>query len=133
MPLMHRETRRAYWRVRQRLILTAAWEQELPSFPAALSQVVVQCLACDLGQFEADGPAGFPLAVSCSVDRVPIGRHIIHTERHKVATTQLAVDRKTSQPAMAGASSLISRPRSGGQNSRLIFYQTRTKFALAPA
>ena len=47
-----------------------------------------QRLACDLGQLKADGPTGFPLADSCSVDRVPVGRNIVHTERHEFAATQ---------------------------------------------
>jgi len=64
---------------RQRLIRgTSARKQQLPRFPAALQQVVVQRLACDLGQLEADGPTRFALADSCSVDRVAVGCHVVH-------------------------------------------------------
>src|SRR5262249_8275205 len=67
------------------------------------------------------GPADpFPLADSSSVERVPVGRHIIHAERHEVATTQLAVDRKIEhgQVARAGLQLQLGpdRPHVPGRN-----------------
>ena len=61
-----------------------------------------QRLACDLGQFEADGPARFPLADSCSVDRVPVRRHVIHAERHEISATHF-IDRKVEHGQVARA------------------------------
>jgi len=60
------------------------------------------------------------MADSCSVDRVPVRRYIVRAERHEIATTQLAVDRKIEHCEVARAALQLQlgpttrAPRNGG-------------------
>jgi len=45
----------------------------------------------EVGQLEADGPAGLALPDCGAVDGVAVGRDVIDTQRHQVAAAQLAV------------------------------------------
>src|SRR5215471_5440589 len=76
---------------------TPALEQALTRFPPARSEIVVERLPCELSQLEADRPTRFPLPVRRPVDRVPVGRNIVHTEGGEVAAAQLAVDGEIEQ------------------------------------
>jgi hypothetical protein len=80
----------------------AALEQALAVPPTGGSQVLVERVACHLGQFEPDGAAGLALADGRAVDGVAVGCHIIGAQRYQIAAAQLAVDGEVEQGEVAG-------------------------------
>jgi hypothetical protein len=104
MPLTHREDKPSVLARCRRLIhRTPTWEQELPWFPPALPQIVVERLPGDLGQLEPIGLAGLAFGDVGPVNGIAVRRHVIRAQGGEIATTQLAADRKVEHGQVARA------------------------------
>src|SRR5436190_13024855 len=63
----------------------AAWEQALPRFTTADTQIVIQCLPRNLRHFEPDWSTRFLLAHVGAAHGIAVGRHVIDPQRHEIA------------------------------------------------
>jgi len=60
--------------------VSASWKQVLAWLATTDAKIGVERLPCQLGQLQANGPAGLSLSDNCSVDRIAIGRHVIDAQ-----------------------------------------------------
>src|SRR6185312_12519243 len=67
-------------------------EQELARLFTDGLEIVVDCLAGLLGQFEPHGLPSLLLADCRPIDCIPAGRNVLDLERRDITTAQLAVD-----------------------------------------
>ena len=58
---------------------------------------IVDCLACLLRDFEANGPPRFALPNGCSIERIPMRRHVSDFHADNITSSKFAVDGQVKQ------------------------------------
>jgi len=132
MPFTRSETAGVLARRQGSIRATAARKQVLARLAARGAKIVVQSLARQLGELEADGPVGLPLSYGRSIDSVAVGRHIVDAQSEEITAPQLAVDGRIEHRQVARA---LLKLQLGAYRPNMSWPQRRLwtrEFALTP-
>lgn len=92
MLAIHSSTKRVLPRCKPASVATTS-DEELARLASGQAQILVDGLACLIGQLKPYRPAGFLLPDGCAVHRVSTRRNIIDADGNYVTAAKLAVDR----------------------------------------
>ncbi len=81
--------------------LAATCKKELSWFAFCQPQVLSDCQACLLGQFELDRPASLTLTNDVAINSITAWRNILYTDGNNITASLPAIDRKVERRKIA--------------------------------